>query len=165
MNHRILFSIVPYRTFSSSVSSVDSSSSSVTVSPSSSPTSTTSKSSSGSSNSNHQSSSSSSSSSSSTVEPRRVYVKSTPLPKSKRSNPLFRYGAPLVFFIVVGYGILSQFVENRVQITDTKQKKQSERTVQLEMAHKAIVGRMELQDYEIKPINRPGENSNSNVLR
>jgi len=126
---------------------------------------TSSSSSSTSSTSTSESSSSSPSTTTTTIPPnvelRRVYIKAAPLPKTKRINPLLRYGAPLVLFIIVGYGILSQFVENHVQITDNRQKKQSERTVQLEMAHKAIVGRMELQDYEIKPINRPGESTNN----
>lgn len=48
-----------------------------------------------------------------------------------------------------------QFVGGRVEASDQRVKKRSERAVELEQAHKAIVDKLELSDYEIKPIPRP----------
>lgn len=50
-----------------------------------------------------------------------------------------------------------QFVGGRVEASDQRVKKRSERAVELEEAHKSIVQQLELSDYEIKPIPRPVE--------
>ncbi len=56
---------------------------------------------------------------------------------------------------LVGAGSALQFVSGKVEAVDARIVKRSERAVQLEQAHKAIVGRLKLDDYEIRPIPRP----------
>lgn len=81
---------------------------------------------------------------------------------TKRINPALRFGVPLILFCAIGYGVLSQLVENRVRVKDVQQSKKSERAVHLEMAHKAVVGRLGLHDdYEIRPIPRPKDEEDS----
>ena len=49
----------------------------------------------------------------------------------------------------------TQFMGGKYDAIDKRVKRRSERTVELEQAHKAIVSRLELSDYEIRPIPRP----------
>lgn len=48
-----------------------------------------------------------------------------------------------------------QFMSGKYETVDRRVKKRSERSVHLEQAHKAIVGRLQLDDYEIRPVPRP----------
>ena len=52
-----------------------------------------------------------------------------------------------------------QFVSGKYEAIDARVSKQSERTVHLQMAHKAIVSRLELDDYELRPIPRPNDSA------
>ena len=71
-----------------------------------------------------------------------------------------RVGAPLVLLCVVGASIVGHFTSNRVEAMDTRRRRASERTVHLEMAHAAVVGRLGLKDAgadlsDVRPIPRP----------
>ena len=71
-----------------------------------------------------------------------------------------RVGAPLVLLCVVGASIVGHFTSNRVEAMDARRRRASERTVHLEMAHAAVVGRLGLKDAgadlsDVRPIPRP----------
>lgn len=72
-------------------------------------------------------------------------------------SPLLRWGAPLVLFVVAGYVGMSVFMTAKVDMLDHRVKRRSERAVELEAAHKNVVGKLSLEDYEIRPITRPPE--------
>lgn len=46
-------------------------------------------------------------------------------------------------------------MEGKVDMMDSRVKKRSERAVEMEMYHKAIVGRLNLADLELKPVPKP----------
>lgn len=73
-----------------------------------------------------------------------------------------RVGLPLVALCVVGCGVLAHFSATRVEAMDSRRRRASERTVHLEMAHKAVVGRLGLREGgddlgAPRPIPRPPE--------
>lgn len=56
-------------------------------------------------------------------------------------------------------GPVPQFVSGKVEAVDARVVRRSERAVQLEQAHKAIVGRLNLEEFELRPIPRPQSDS------
>jgi hypothetical protein len=80
---------------------------------------------------------------------------SSPFLKHLKS-PLIRSGLPLVAFCTLGYVLLGHFVNNKVSIVDANRRQGSERALQLEIAHTAIVKRLAVgEEYDVKPIPRP----------
>ena len=73
----------------------------------------------------------------------------------RSQSPLLRWGAPLILFVLAGYAGLSTFMTAKVDMLDHRVKRRSERAVELADAHKDIIGKMSLTDYEIRPITRP----------
>jgi hypothetical protein len=59
------------------------------------------------------------------------------------------------FLVSINCIVAVQFLVGKTDKMDSRVRKRSERAVQLEMAHKAIVGHMNLEEYEIKPIPPP----------
>jgi hypothetical protein len=73
-------------------------------------------------------------------------------------SPLLRSGLPLIAFCTLGYVLLGNFVNNKVSILDSSRRQGSERALQLEIAHAAIVKRLAVgEEYDVKPIPRPKE--------
>jgi len=72
-----------------------------------------------------------------------------------------RVGAPLVLLCVGGLAILSHFTANKVEAVDGRRRRASERQIHLEMAHRAVVGRLGLreggEDLRAAPIPRPAD--------
>ena len=62
----------------------------------------------------------------------------------------------MMLFCVAGYVGLSKFMAGKIEAVDHRVKKRSERAVELELAHRAVVGKLKLnEDYEMQPIPRP----------
>jgi hypothetical protein len=77
----------------------------------------------------------------------------------RRGGPFVRYGLPLIFFSVAGYGALSVFMRGVFEKRDSRVVRRSARAAQLEDAHADIVGKLNLNpsDLKLKPIHRPKE--------
>jgi hypothetical protein len=74
-------------------------------------------------------------------------------------SPAFRFGLPLVLFCTSGYLALSHFTGAVVEKRDARVVRRSERAVQLEQAHAAVVGKLNMNERPLvlKPIHRPPE--------
>lgn len=103
----------------------------------------------------------------------------------RRPSTAVRWGLPMVLFCVAGYYGLSrvrpavqtrprsvwrdhsnvhalhprlQFMTGKIDAVDKRVRKRSERAVELELAHKAVMSKLDGgDDYVIRPIPRPAD--------
>ncbi|KAG6576545.1 cytochrome c oxidase assembly protein cox16 [Phytophthora cinnamomi] len=78
-----------------------------------------------------------------------------PKKHGKKKNHFATAGLPLVLFIVGGYVALTQFVGGKYEARDHLVKSQSEHMFNLEEEHKRMSKKLQLDDFELKPVPKP----------
>ncbi|KAE9025877.1 hypothetical protein PR003_g9120 [Phytophthora rubi] len=80
-----------------------------------------------------------------------------PKKHNKKKNHFATAGLPLVLFIVGGYVALTQFVGGKYEARDHLVQSHSERVFNLEEEHKKMSKKLQLDDFELKPVPKPKE--------
>ncbi|GAB9469492.1 hypothetical protein Gpo141_00006770 [Globisporangium polare] len=68
-------------------------------------------------------------------------------------------GLPLLLFVAGGYMALTQFVGGKFEARDHIIKSHTTREFDLEEEHKNMTKKLVLDDFEIKPVPKPGEST------
>ncbi|KAJ1458718.1 hypothetical protein M885DRAFT_512508 [Pelagophyceae sp. CCMP2097] len=64
-------------------------------------------------------------------------------------------GAPMVIFMIGASFVLSTFTQGTVERRDFRYKSQTETAFNIEKEHDIIMSKLQTDDYESKPIERP----------
>jgi hypothetical protein len=78
------------------------------------------------------------------------------------SNKFFTVGVPLIIFCVGGYLFLAEFMKTHVQVKDQKQKATNTKQFEIEEEYKKMMSGLDIENYSLSAIPRPGESVKPN---
>ena len=84
--------------------------------------------------------------------------------KKSKFDILKKSGLPLIFFIIGGSYGLSIFMQTHFDYKDKKENNISKRNFDLEQEHKKILEQLNIKDFKLSRIPRPGEEINKNSV-
>ena len=75
----------------------------------------------------------------------------------KRRSPFLSAGVPMLILLVSGTYFLSVFLDTHMKIKDSKNQSISTRKFNLEEEHKKVMKDLDLENFSLSRIPRPGE--------